>query len=482
MIPYGPWRPDAAGINTPVCRSAVNVLPGVVGFKPLPSLDAASAALPDTCIGAAVTLEADGEVHAFAGTAEGLYKLASGATWDDVTNTGGAYATGAGERWRFAVYGDLVLATTIAEPLQKFDVTSSTEFEDLGGSPPKARYVDVVRDFVLLGCIENNERRVQWSAINNAEGWTPGTASSDYQDMPSGGPVRGLIGGEVAYVWQASKVTRMTFVPGSAEVFQFDEVEGGRGLAAPHSLVRLGRLAYYLATDGFYQFDLGSGASKPLGVGKWSGWVVNDIRAGSESLVVGGIDPARQVVMWAYVPQNSAGSSPSRMLIYDWSIDEATIADVPIDSMAQWLTQGMTLDDLGTIATLDELPFSLDSPVWRGGAGLMGVFSTSNTLSHFAGPAMEAVIESSDGQGEGRTFVRGTRPAIDTSNVTVAIAARERDADTVTFGADEAMETTGVCPAHISGNLIRARVTVAEAAVWTLAKGIATDVGRQGKR
>mgnify|MGYP000353779758 CR=1 FL=1 len=148
--------------------------------------------------------------------------------------------------------------------------TGDGDFTDLGGSPPNARYIAVVRDFVVLGCVENNERRVQWSAINDAEGWTVGTDSSDFQDFPAGGPVRGVVGGETGYVWLSDKVFRMVFVPGSDAIFQFDEIEGGRGLRSPYSLVKWGSEAFYRGTDGFYRFNLGSGASTQIGTGKWA--------------------------------------------------------------------------------------------------------------------------------------------------------------------------------------------------------------------
>lgn len=485
MIPFGQFRPDVAGINTPACRMALNCLPAAGGFKPLPALAASSGVLTasNACLGGAVVFEGDGTVHSFAGTSTDLCKLQADSTWADVSRlVGGAYSTGSGERWKFGTFGSIVIATTISEPMQKYTLGSSTNFENLGGSPPRARYIDVVRDFVLVGGIENNETRVQWSAINNAEGWTPGTNSSDYQDFASGGPVRGLVGGEVAYVFQAAKVTRMTFVPGSAEIFQFDEVEGGRGLAAPHSLVKLGGEAFYMAQDGFYKFSLSGGASAQIGEGKWAQWFLDDIRPGTEQLVIGGVDPARKVIVWAYVPRSSAGSTPSRVIFYNWVLDEATIADVTVLAMSQWLTQGVTLDDLGAFGTLDELPFSLDSPVWRGGVGLLGVFSTDAKLSYFAGSNMEAQFETSDGQQEGRVYIKGVRPSVDTRSVTVAVAGREADGDPVTYGPFEAMEDTGICPAHVSGNIMRAKAKVAAGASWALAKGIIDVAGRQGKR
>ena len=510
MIPFGPFRPDSAGINTPVVRLALNVLPAPVGFKPMPSVggvseamgnveitDAANNSLVDsegnqiiqgypvgteTAIGAAIVYESDGTVHSFAGTSVALRKLTSDRTWDDVSRPTPDYSVGAGERWNFEVFGDLVLATTIEEPLQGYDLAAGGTFDDVAGTPPQARYIAIVRDFVVLGNIENQQNRVHWSGINDPEQWTPGTASSDYQDFPSGGPVRGILGGEVGYVFQAQKIWRMTFQPGSPTIFNFDELEGGRGLAAPSSLVRVGRTAYFMAYDGFYRFDVSSGSAAPLGEGKWANWVSADIRPGTEQLVLGGVDPARKLILWAYIPSSSGSQVPSRILVYNWVLDEATIADVPVYAMAQWLSQGYSLDELGVIADLDSLPFSLDSPVWKGGVGLLAVFSTDGKLGYLIGSPLAAQIETADGQAEMRTMVNGTKPHVDTDEVTVEIAARERDANAVTFNSPIGMEDTGFCPAYASGNLIRARVNIAEGASWTLLKGLQAQTRPMGRR
>ena len=478
------WRPDIAAINTPVCREVYDALPAAAGFKPLKDLSPVSDALTTTCFGAAAMIEVDGAVHEFAGDTTKLYRLGSLALWSNVTRTvGGPYAAGGSERWSFANFAGLMIATTIGSVMQKFNVRGgASNFVAVGGSPPQCRYVAVVRDFVVIGGIQNFELRVQWSGLANADYWTPGTNNSDIEDIQSGGPVRGIIGGETGYVFQASRITRMTFQPGSTEVFSFDEVENGRGLAAPYSLTRLGRTAYYFASDGLYSFDVGSAVSTPLGVGKWAQWFLADVKPGAELLMLGGIDPSQKLVLFAYVPRSSNAVIPSRVLLYDWSIDEASVAQISVTAMAQWLTQGVTLDTMDGFGTIETLPFSLDSPAWQGGAGLLGLFGTDSKLGYLSGSNRSAVFTTSDGQKPGRQFIGSTRPAIDTSSVTVEIAMRERDADAVTFDTAEAMEDDGTVPAHISGNIARARITIAAGATWALAKGIETANRLQGKR
>lgn len=484
LVPFGPWHPDAASINAKICIEARNVVPAVTGYLSLEQMLAATAALPSACRGAVSVLLDDGSVQTYAGTQTGLYKLSGLATWDDVTRiSGGDYSVGAGEQWKWSLFGTNLVATNVVDGAQKIDVEGGTAFSALANAPA-ARYVDVIRDFLLLGAVFGNEKRVQWSGNNNIEGWTAGVNESDYQDFPNGGPVRGVIGGEIGYVLQASKVTRMTYVPGGSSglIFQFDEIEGASGIAAPNSLVRLRSDAYYFARDGFRKLGLSAGSSQPIGIGKWNKWLLADLRAGSDFTMIGAANPVRPIIVWAYISKGNSSTTADRMLIYDWSIDEAAFADVSTEALMQWLSPGVTLDTMNSYGSLDALPFSLDSPFWRGGAGVMGLFGTDHKLALQSGLPMAATLVTNDGQGDSRYLIKGTRPAVDTPHATVALAARERYGDNVVWSEAEAMEDTGVCPAHISGNYVRAKITVPAGVAWSQAQGIDTVLGRRGRR
>lgn len=481
IIPFGMFHPDAAQVNAPVVVEARNCIPGVTSFLPLQSAVSSTSALGSAVRGAVSVLKDDGTVATFAGTETALYRLNASAGWDDVTRTvGGAYSVGTGEQWKFAAYGNNLLASNVNAKLQTFDVTSSTNFADISAAP-KARYVDVIRDFVLVGAVFGNEKRIQWSANGDSTSWTPSVSESDYQDIPNGGPVRGLLGGEVAYVFQASRVTRMTYVPGSAFVMQLDEVEGGAGLAAPHSLIKLRNDAYYIAGDGPRKIALGSTQSTPIGVGKWAKWFLSDLKTGSELNIIGAFNPVRPHIVWSYISRDTSSATPNRMVIYDWTLDEATFADITAESLIKWLSPGVTLDTMGVYGNLDTLPFSLDSPFWKGGAAVLGLFGSDHSLSLLSGTPMAAQFMTGDGQGKGRAKLRWTTPKVDASGVTVAIAGRERQSDAVTFGPSEAMEETGDVPANVSGNLFRAKINI-PAQTWSQLEGIDSDAVPQGQR
>lgn len=481
-LPFGPWHPDLAGVNVKACRRANNCLPAANGYLPLRAPSPLSVSgLDADCLGAAVVFDDDGDVFTFAGDTTKLYRLNTSNAWDNVSRAGG-YLTGSGERWRFGMAGGLVIAVTFSEAPQKYLLNTSTAFTALGGVPPQARYIATVRDFVVLGGLFGDERTIHWSGLANPEHWTPGVQSCDIQTFQDGGPVRGIIGGETGYVMQAEKIQRMTFVPGSPGIFQFDEVEGGRGLIAPDSLVRIGNRAYYLASDGFYEFSLGAAASKPLGVGKWARWFIEDIKSGSELTVVGGLSPVGRYVVWAYNSTDNPTTSLNRLLIYDWTLDEATTVELTVTALAQILTQGVTLDSMDSYGTMESLPFSLDSPAWRGGSNLLGLFGTDRRLATFGGAALPAEFITNDLELPNRLTMKGLRPHINTRSITAQVATREAEGDPITWGPSEVMEDTGVISTWASGWLARLKLAVADGADWSKITGGDVILGKVGKR
>jgi len=513
LIPFGRWHPDRENTNATILLMAKNVHPHPAGFAPLPApatvsgpvgatyvtqtngdpiqtVNGADVVLGEggadgTVAGIVSYLDKEGNTTSFAGTETKLWKIDSDGNWNDISRlSGGAYSTTSGSRWRFAEFGDYIIATNYVDEVQYYDVTSSTNWADLSGSPPKARYITVVRDFVVLGNLTGDNNKLHWSAINDATGWSAGTASSDVQFMPDGGPIQGLIGGEVGYVFQRDRVTRMTFVPGSGEIFQFDRVESGRGLFAPDSLVYNGSEAFYYGTDGPYRMSLISGQSQPIGVGKFRDWLVDDIQAGTQALMYGALSPRFNLYALAYVSNDNVfAATPDRMLLYDWTIDEAAVADIDVVAMSKWLTQGVSLDSMDAYGTMDTLPFSLDSPFWKGGAPILSIVGTDSKLAYLSGPNMAATFITADGQVDGqRHLIQSVRPHIDATDLTVEIAARERDGDVIAYADPETMEDTGRVPCWVSGNYFRARVIVPSGSSWTFAKGLDTEHVAQGSR
>lgn len=489
IVPFGPWRPDSAQVSVPAVVDARNVVAVASGYKPFNDLSPATEAVPGTVLGAGVALTDSGGGVTFAGTQTGLFRLAADGSWTDVTRTaGGTYGTPAGERWRFAQFGGLAIATNFNDDVQKLDPNTGGQFQALGGTPFRARYITVIGDFVVIAnlfdqaSLSARASRVQWSDIGDAEGWEAGTGLADFQDFESGGPIQQIIGGELGYVFQRRAITRMTFVPGSPAIFQFDEVERDRGLAAPNALIRVGRDVFYLGLDGFYRFDVGSGRSLSIGAEKVDRFFLSDRRPGTDTSVLGAADPLNHLAIWAYVSRDNPGAVPDRCIIYNWAIGEWSLADTATVAFVDFITQGQTLEDLDEFGALDTLAFSLDSPFWAGGNTILGVFGPDGRLSHFTGGSLPATLETTDYQNipAGRAYVSGVRPLIDTDRASVRIGVRERLGDPVSFGPASAMESTGECPVHRSGRYNRLRLEVPANATWTLTEGFEPIVSADG--
>jgi hypothetical protein len=229
LLAYGEYRPDVSDYEGQATRNILNAVPRGDGYGPFPSFSAYTSALPAPCRGAFYALKSDGTVVTFAGTGTKLYKLNNtDFTWTDVSKGSSSYsALSATAQWQFAQTGNFVFATQANAVLQIFDLSSSTAFADALGAAPQAAYISVVGRFLVLSGLLSTPYRIQWSGLNNfnaADSWTSGIKSSDFQDFPDGGIVRGVAGGEAGIVFQDQVIRRMSYVPGSPIIFQIDRI------------------------------------------------------------------------------------------------------------------------------------------------------------------------------------------------------------------------------------------------------------------
>jgi len=115
LIDFGPWRPDIEGVDRPILVNVINTVHTLGGFRPVGNLASNTEALPDKCIGSASFLDETGSGITFAGTQAGLFRLAADRVWTDVTRVAGPYTTGSGERWYYAQFGTLGIATNFTD-------------------------------------------------------------------------------------------------------------------------------------------------------------------------------------------------------------------------------------------------------------------------------------------------------------------------------------------------------------------------------
>jgi hypothetical protein len=473
VIPFAEWRPDMPDLSQ-WAREALNVIPAEESYRPLNALSSVTNALTARAQGAAWFRGTAGTVKMFAGDASKLYLL-SGTTWSDVSRTaGGAYAPGADGQWRFTQFGTLAIAVNGVDAPQKFDLAAGINWTALAGSPPVGTYICTVKNFVLMGKIGSTPQRVQYSGIDNAEIWGAVTANqAGFQDLPDGGNVTGLVGGELAVIFQEAAVRRMTY-EGAPVVFRIDKIANDLGCSVPGSVAGLLDLAFFVHKSGFYMVQ-GGQAITPIGRGKvdrtfWAEFdETNQFRCSSA------IDPVRGLYIFAY-PANGNGGVPNRLLIYNWATQRWTHAQVTCELVFGGVSQqGYTVEQLDPFGTVETLPYSTDSSFWTGTVSLLlFAFDTSHKSGSFSGPTLAATVETGEfNPGNGRrTVIRGCRPLIDGGSPQLQLGTRETQQVAVAYGPAVGLTPAGLAPVLQSGRYFRARATMPAASTWSNMQGI----------
>jgi hypothetical protein len=496
LMPVAEWLPDQPDYANPGSSYVHNVLPRTAqSYGPIPSLTPFSSALIGRCVGAFGFLDSANNANNFAGDLNHLYWLTTGTSnWSDVSVAGG-YNTAAEGRWSPALFGSRVLMSNYADPIQSFRVGADTRFSALSAAAPKARYLAVVRDWLVAANTYDGANgaipyRVWWSAINDPTNWpTPGTtaatsAQSDYQDLVgTGGWVQGIIGNlgsADGVVFLERAIYRMSYV-GPPAIFSFSLVEGARGTPAPGSIVQLGALAFYLGEDGFYQFD--GANSKPIGANRIDKTFFADLDQSYFNRISSAVDPINKIVFWAYPGAGNASGNPNRLLAYNWSIVNSdgsvgrwSLCDISCELIFRSLSQGYSLETLSSAGytSLESVPFSLDSRVWTGGRLLLSAFDATHRLNYFSGACLASTVETSEAQlfpGR-RGMIRSARPMVDGDQPAVSIGIRNRLTDPVSFLSPVTVNSLGECPQRANARYHRARIILPAGASFQHIQGV----------
>lgn len=348
-IPWGQFAPDVAAINTQVTDSILNVLPRVDGYMPFHDYAALTDVLPAACRGLFFARN-EGSLAIFAATETRLYLLDNTTLeWDDVSKSGSAYAgVSSNAQWQFVQFNNIVVAVQENVPPQQFDVTSDTEFSDLSADAPQASYVSVVNRFLVLSGLLDDPYRVQWSALNGITNWT--TLEADSQDLPDGGVVRGVVGGEFGIIIQDLAMRRMIFQPGSDVIFQIDRISKDTGAVAPYSIVNAGERVFFLSPRGFIMTD-SAGTINPIGKERVDRTFLSTYDSSSLQLVIGAADPASNLVLWTYKSADGGLDGLfDKIIAYDWTLDRWSLVSITGEFIAPLAQPGATLESLDMLA------------------------------------------------------------------------------------------------------------------------------------
>ena len=468
-IQFTEWLPDQP-TTTGALLEANNVYPLTIGYGPFPnSADYSTAASESLNNVTAAKFEL--ETQLFAGGTTKLFKFNTGTTGlDDVSKAGGY--TGA-DRWSFTQFGSAVLASNNNAKIQAWYVGTSTVFADVSADAPIAKYITVVRDFVVAANISGEPNKLQWSDINDETDWTSGGASqADYQVIAEGGNITGITGGEFGIVLLERAIYRMSYI-GSPLFFQFDAISRNLGCNTPGSVTQYGPNTYFLADDGFYGCD-GTNVYN-IGNDKVDEYFYDNMNVSQQDTISAAIDPIRNIVIWNY-PNNNGGRS---LLIYNWLVKKWSSADTNLEYIVSLASSAFSLEALDAFGTLDALPASLDSRVWSGGKFLLGGVDGTK-IATFTGSISTGEIVIGEMEFGYNSIVTNGRAQVDNGAVTMAIASRKELDDAVNYSSTVTQNSDGKCPLRSYGRYHRIRVT--PTGTWLHAISIDVDYTQSGNR
>lgn len=561
LVVFPEWAPDVIDLDTGASPTILNVVPQADGYGPFKTLQGFTTALAGPCRGYFFARNADGSITIFAATATNIYKLNNtDFSWINVSKGGGPYASLAtGFNWQFRQFNSLVLAVQVNVPPQVFNLTSSSAFADLGGSPPQASYITVINRFIVLTGLSALPYRVQWSGLNQPTTWDNVTAQSNFQDLSDGGPLKGVAGNDqFGIVFQDAAIRNMIFAPGSPEIFDIIKIADNDGALNNGSIVTAGDAVYFVSPQGFKVIAPG-GYPTPIAREKIDRTFFADLDAANLQYLLAASDPTHTRVFWAYKSVAGAAGLFDTILCYDTILKRFTKLMVSGEYLATLARPGLTLEALDAIApgaltitgaanngsglirltvaststlttgdikaisavggtteangnwtitvidgthfdlqgstfvnaytsggvvggSLDALPFSLDD-VSLASLTQLSAVNSSHVVGFFAGANMEAILETSEQDGQGRRMqVNGLRPITDSPDVVCSLATRSTIQATSTYTTETGLNTIGVCPQRVDTRYARARGRIPSGSIWSYARGVEPEFRMTGTR
>jgi hypothetical protein len=475
-LTFGEWMPDQPSVSGAL-TDAKNVVSLAIGYGPFPTpvtFSSSNAAENLTSLYAAK--QPDGNTALFAAGLSKIYTVSGVGT---ITQVKTGMTTATADRVRFTQFGKTVITTNNADKLQAWTLGTSTAFADLSATAPIAKFITVVRDFVVCANIkesgDQSQYRVRWSALNDETDWTENVnTQSDYQDIPDGGQIVGIRGGEFGLVLLERAIHRMTYV-GTPFIFQFDNISRGKGCMVSGSIAQYQGVTFFLSDDGFYMCD--GQTVTAIGAEKIDRFFLQDASESDYGTMSSAVDPIRKLVIWNYKTVNGNRS----VIIYNFKTQKWTYGDAGTDFLAEASTSAVTLESLDSISgSIDALTTSLDSQLYVGGKYFLGGTLATRVMT-YTGVNQAAVISTGDLDIGANSVVTLARPIVDNGSANVAIASRTLLNQGVSFNTAVAASSENRVPLRSAGRYHRLKVNPT-GDNWDNAISVDVDITPQGVR
>lgn len=483
FVQFGKWKPDVALPMNDGMPFALNIKPRSDGFYGPELGPTIPSPQSTTVFGDA--LKVHGSVHSVPSPPGGspryyvgTFAVADGASrlltreerggWTNVSRAGG-YNIDSAKSWRFANFGNKVLAATLGNTLQISD-GGTGQFRDVNASIRGAD-VATVRGFAVLVDINDisfgegiQPYRVWWSAIANAENWPDPisdeavTLQSGFFDLLGGGRLRRVvpgIGGADAIIIAERKMWRMRYV-GPPQVWEFDEIQSDLGTSISGSVAAFNETFFFYGHNGFYWFD--GSTARPIGQGVMEKFFIEDANFGNtfgfERAVEASIDSEDKCYVLTYRSAEAEGDNNDRILRYNWLTDS-------------WSNAAVACDALGHV---DSNISDTDSP-------RLAVIGSDFEVAYLGGSALEATFEGPEqfSQTGGITQLNSVMPLVDGAGTVLAAVTRDTMFGNELTSAEFPFQKNGWISfggTRITGRFYRCRVRVPAATSWSAVTGM----------
>lgn len=471
-ITFTDWTPDQPSIveNLSVAK---NVVPAAVGFIPMPLpvdySNSASENLNNVFAG-----KFSSTTNVFAGGSTKLFRLDGATLGLNNVSKSGNYTNV--ERWNFTQFGDTVIAANDRNKLQSFTLGLSSLFGDLAAAAPVARYVTVVRDFVVTANLDSgaNPSKVQWSNIADETNWTSGGASqSDFQIIPDGGNITGITGGETGLILLERGVVRMSYI-GSPLFFQFDTIARSLGCIEGNSIAKYGNQTFFLGEEGFYSCD--GTTVTAIGNEKVDRWFFSNANPSTLGSMSATVDPFRKIVIWNFLDT----FANRQILIYNWQVQKWSYGSTDVNYVASSATAGTTLEGMDLYGNMDTITTSFDSRLFTGGKFLLAGVRGAKIVT-FTGQPSAAQIDTGEIGSEIPSVVTLARPIVDNGSADVAIASEVRLNQVVDFGTYVSADSENRVSLRSAGKYHKLSIKPTGAR-WSNIIGVDVEIVNQGTR
>ena len=477
-LTFGEWMPDQPGISGAL-SDANNVISRAIGYGPMQSAAIFSEAADEDLITLVSGKTPAGTVKLFAAGTTKIYEVSGVGALTDVSKAGGYTPSVNDDRFRFTQFGNTIIATNNSDPMQAFTLGTSTAFDDLSAEAPVCKYLTVVRDFFVTAFTTEDSTeypaRVRWSGINDETSWgSSQITQADFQDIPDGGQIVGIRGGEFGLVFLEKGISRMSYI-GTPFIFQFDNISRGKGCIAAGSIAQVQGISFFLSDDGFYSCD--GNQIQAIGAEKVDRWFFKNADENTFDSLSAAVDPIRKLVMWNFKDVFSR----RQLLIYNFKTQKWTHGEAGTDYISDASTSAVSLEELDNVSTIiDALTVSLDSILWMGGKYFLGGTNSVYVVT-YNGANLVGQIVTGDTNLGGRSVVTLARPQIDNGSASVAVSSRVLLSQPVLFGAASNADEENRVSLRSNGNYHRFKV-IPTGDNWETAVDLEIDIVGQGVR